>query len=101
MTAVAYEGHPPVSARRAPFIGPDGTYTRTGQTLAFILGCLNLAFVPATIAAALLYTHAETRFTTDPDGARLLVNWSWIALVIMPGLVAVAGLVGLVASLLQ
>ncbi|GAA2113259.1 hypothetical protein [Actinomadura alba] len=83
MTAVTYQEHA-TPARRAALIGPDGTYTRVGQTLAFILGFISLVFVPATVVAAMLYTHGEARFATDPERARKLMNWSWIALLVWP-----------------
>ncbi|GAA1869312.1 hypothetical protein [Actinomadura bangladeshensis] len=71
-------------------IGPDGTYTRSGQATAFVLGLLTtFAFLPLTVVAALLYTRAETRFTEDPARARTLVNWSWLC-VTVPVVIAVA-----------
>ncbi|MBC6458734.1 hypothetical protein [Actinomadura sp. HBU206391] len=100
MTAITQEGHSPASLRRAPLIGPDGTYTRNGQALAFVLGVIGLLFVPATLAAALLYTRAETLFATEPEEARRLVSWSWIALMIVPVLGIVTGLIALVVSVL-
>ncbi|HEY8480906.1 MAG TPA: hypothetical protein VIL71_13855 [Spirillospora sp.] len=59
-------------------IGPDGAYTRSGQVIAFVLGVLTMVVcMPLMVAAALLYTKAETVFPHDPGRARTLVNWSW------------------------
>ncbi|MEV4678250.1 MULTISPECIES: hypothetical protein [Actinomadura] len=72
-------------------IGPDGTYTRAGQVAAFILGTFTtLAFFPLAVAAALLYTRAETRFAEDPARARTLVTWSWLCIGIPVALGAAA-----------
>jgi hypothetical protein len=100
VTAATYQEHVPASVPRAPFIGPDGTYTRSGQALAYILGFISLAFIPATVAAAVLYTVGEARFRTDPESARQLMNWSWIALLIVPVLTACAVPVSLVVTAL-
>ncbi|MDL4819361.1 hypothetical protein [Actinomadura opuntiae] len=62
-------------------IGPDGTYTRGGQTAAFILGLLTMfAFLPLLIVGAMLYGRAEETFPADADRARRLANWSWISI---------------------
>jgi hypothetical protein len=95
MTAVTRDEHHSAPARRPPFIGADGTYTGIGQTLAFVLGVISLVMPLFTLAAALLYTHAESRHATDPAGARQLVNWSWIALLVVPVIAVVTGLVAL------
>ncbi|MWA03797.1 hypothetical protein F8568_026120 [Actinomadura sp. LD22] len=72
-------------------IGPDGTYTRIGQTFAFILGLLTtFAFLPLVVVGALLYTKAEGIFPADADRARRLVNWSWVSITV-PVVLAVAG----------
>ncbi|WP_442778628.1 CoA transferase, partial [Actinomadura sp. WAC 06369] len=64
-------------------IGPDGTYTRLGQTVAFVLGLLTMvAFFPCLFVSALLYARAEERFADDPERARTLVNWSWIGITV-------------------
>ncbi|MEU8119332.1 hypothetical protein AB0C21_11570 [Spirillospora sp. NPDC049024] len=80
----AVSGAVPAAApapRLAFGIGPDGTYTRFGQALAFVLGLLaTFAFLPLVVVAALLYTRAETRFGEDPARARTLVNWSWLSI---------------------
>jgi hypothetical protein len=71
-------------------IGPDGTYTRTGQTAAFTLGLLTtFAFLPLVVVGAVLYTRAEGIFPADADRARRLVNWSWVSITV-PVVIAVA-----------
>lgn len=71
-------------------IGPDGTYTRFGQTAAFILGLLTMfVFFPFMVVASLLYARAEERFADDPGRARTLVNWSWLSITAAPALAAV------------
>jgi hypothetical protein len=92
MTAATHHEHP--TTPHAPLIGPDGSYTRAGQTVAFILGLISLIFFPATVVAAMLYTMGEDRFATDPQRARKLVNWSWITLVAWPIPAVCIGLVG-------
>ncbi|MEW2354472.1 hypothetical protein [Spirillospora sp. NPDC029432] len=80
--------------RRAPGIGPDGTYTLGGQIVAFLLGLYAMVvFFPALIMAALLYTWAEGRFERDPAGARTRVIWSWVC-------VSAGPIVGLAVALL-
>ena len=82
MTEAVSAASVPAAAPRPAFgIGPDGTYTRLGQTAAFVLGVLTmLAFVPLMVVAALLYAKSETVFADDPARARRLVNWSWISI---------------------
>ncbi|MEU8346057.1 hypothetical protein AB0C74_30535 [Spirillospora sp. NPDC048832] len=81
MTATAPFAVPSPAPVLAFGIGPDGTYTRLGQVAAFVLGTLTtLVFFPLAVAAAVLYTHAETRFADDPARARALVNWSWLCI---------------------
>lgn len=71
-------------------IGPDGTYTRVGQTVAFVLGLLTtFAFLPLVVVGAVLYTKAEGVFPADAARARRLVNWSWISITV-PVVIAVA-----------
>src|SRR5690606_25191371 len=71
----------PAAPKLAFGIGPDGTYTLSGQIAAFVLGVLTmLLFLPLMVTAALLYTKAETVFPHDADRARWLVNWSWISI---------------------
>jgi len=66
-------------------IGPDGTYTRAGQILAFLAGIWTMVvFFPLLFVGALLYTKAETVFPTAPDRARTLVRWSWLCLTVLP-----------------
>ncbi|MFD0687678.1 hypothetical protein [Actinomadura fibrosa] len=79
-----------VPRRPALGIGPDGTYTRTGQVFAFVLGLLTtFVFLPLVVVAALLYTNAENRFATnDVQGGRRLVIWSWLSITVLPLLVA-------------
>ncbi|MFF5260388.1 hypothetical protein ACFY4C_15700 [Actinomadura viridis] len=73
------------SPRPAPGIGPDGTYTRAGQVLAFLAGLWAMVlFFPLLFAGALLYARAEERFRDDPARARTLVLWSWFAITIGP-----------------
>ncbi|QFG21163.1 hypothetical protein [Actinomadura sp. WMMB 499] len=75
-------------------IGPDGTYTRLGQTIAFVLGLLTMfAFLPLLFVAALLYARAEERFPNDPERARTLVTWSWISIVVPVAVAAVAAVI--------
>lgn len=83
----------PAAAPRLAFgIGPDGTYTRFGQTAAFILGLLTtFAFLPLVVVAALLYARAEVRFAEDPARARTLVNWSWLSITVPVVIAVVAG----------
>ncbi|TDC81332.1 hypothetical protein [Actinomadura sp. 7K507] len=82
MTEAVLAASVPAAAPRLAFgIGPDGTYTRSGQAAAFVLGTLTmLAFVPLMVVAALLYTKSETVFAENPERARRLVNWSWISI---------------------
>ncbi|QKW38095.1 hypothetical protein HUT06_32215 [Actinomadura sp. NAK00032] len=81
MTATAPIAAPSPAPSLAFGIGPDGTYTRVGQTAAFILGTFTmLAFFPLAVVAALLYTRAETRFAENPARARALVTWSWLCI---------------------
>ncbi|MFD0905216.1 hypothetical protein [Actinomadura sediminis] len=91
MTAAA----PGQAAPRLAFgIGPDGTYTRLGQTIAFVLGLLTMfAFLPLVFVAALLYARAEERFADDPERARTLVNWSWLSIAVPVALGAVTGVI--------
>jgi hypothetical protein len=71
----------PAAPKLAFGIGPDDTYTLSGQIAAFVLGVLTmLLFLPLMVTAALLYTKAETVFPHDADRARRLVNWSWISI---------------------
>ncbi|MEV5826341.1 hypothetical protein AB0L25_12255 [Spirillospora sp. NPDC052242] len=73
----------PAAPRLAFGIGPDGAYTRFGQTVAFVLGLLTMfAFLPLLFVSALLYARAEERFADDPERARTLVNWSWLAITV-------------------
>ncbi|GLZ13616.1 hypothetical protein Acsp04_38510 [Actinomadura sp. NBRC 104425] len=73
-------------------IGPDGTYTRGGQVLAFVLGVwAMLAFLPLVFAGAVLYTRAEERFAEDPERARRLVTWSWLCVSVLPPAAAAIG----------
>ncbi|WP_026404565.1 hypothetical protein [Actinomadura rifamycini] len=82
--AVPHPATPSSAASRRAFgIGPDGTYTRLGQTVAFVLGLLTMvAFFPCLFVSALLYARAEERFADDPERARTLVNWSWIGITV-------------------
>jgi hypothetical protein len=82
----------PTAAPRPAFgIGPDGTYTRVGQVLAFILGLLTtFVFLPLVVVAALLYARAEIRYAEDPARARTLVNWSWLSITVPVVLAAIA-----------
>ncbi|MBO2462058.1 hypothetical protein [Actinomadura violacea] len=78
-------------------IGSDGTYTRFGQTAAFVLGLLTtFVFLPLVVVGALLYTKAERIFPADADRARSLVTWSWISITV-PVIVAIAAVAVLVA----
>lgn len=54
--------------RSGPLIGPDGSYTGAGQTLAFTLGVLSLPIFPLAVTGALLYTNAEERSAPTPTG---------------------------------
>lgn len=79
---------------RAPGIGPDGSYTRRGQIVAFAVGLLAMfGFFPGLIAGAVLYTRAEERYDRDPGSARKLVRWSWLSLALsaLPGAALVIG----------
>ncbi|GGV30379.1 hypothetical protein GCM10010182_61960 [Actinomadura cremea] len=81
-------------------IGPDGAYTRLGQTIAFVLGLLTMfVFLPLLVVAALLYARAEDRFPNDPERARMLVNWSWISIVAPVAVGAVIAVIVAVVSL--
>jgi hypothetical protein len=83
----------PAVPRLAFGIGPDGTYTRFGQIVAFALGLLTtFVFLPLVVVGALLYTRAETRFEEDPARARTLVNWSWLSIT-TPVLIAAVAIV--------
>jgi hypothetical protein len=84
-----------LTPRRAPGIGPDGTYTRGGQLAAFLCGLWAMvAFFPLLIVGALLYTWAEDGFERDPERSRKLVVWSWLSITVGPLLgVLVVGLV--------
>ncbi|MEU5881389.1 hypothetical protein [Spirillospora sp. NPDC047279] len=77
-------------------IGPDGTYTRGAQVIAFLFGVWTmLLFFPLLIVGAMLYTNAEAKFPTDPGRARKMVLWSWLSVSILPPVaLAVAGGVG-------
>lgn len=87
-----------VAPRLAPGIGRDGTYTRGGQAVAFVLGLVTMvAFLPGLFLGALLYTAGESRFAQDPERARKLVTWSWLSISALP---AVAVLVMVVVYLL-
>jgi hypothetical protein len=79
------------AAPRTAFgIGPDGSYTRGGQVLAFACGLVTMAvFFPMLVPAALLYTRAEAVFQDDPDGARPLYVWSWLCVTVAPAVLAV------------
>ncbi|TDC52713.1 hypothetical protein E1281_18760 [Actinomadura sp. KC345] len=92
MTEAVSAASVPAAAPRLAFgIGQDGTYTRLGQTAAFVLGTLTmLAFVPLMVVAALLYAKAETVFADDPARARTLVNWSWISITVPVVIAAIA-----------
>ncbi|MFG2090512.1 MULTISPECIES: hypothetical protein [unclassified Spirillospora] len=92
MTEAVSAASVPATASRPAFgIGPDGTYTRTGQAAAFVLGVLTMfAFLPLMVVAALLYTKAETVFPEDPARARTLVNWSWISITVPVAIAVVA-----------
>ncbi|MQY06330.1 hypothetical protein [Actinomadura macrotermitis] len=80
-------------------IGPDGSYTRRGQALAFLCGLwAMIVFLPLLVLGALLYTRAEERFPQDPDGARRLVLWSWLSLTVLP-LAPAAVVAGITAAL--
>jgi hypothetical protein len=70
-------------------IGPDGTYTRAGQVLAFLCGLWTMAlFFPLLFPAAILYTRSEEVFQDDPGRARKLVQWSWLCITLAPATVA-------------
>lgn len=74
---------PPPAAKRAFGIGPDGTYTRTGQILAFVFGLYSmLAFVPMVFLGAILYDRSEAHFPQNPKRARAMVRWSWLSLTV-------------------
>ncbi|RKS77264.1 hypothetical protein BZB76_2642 [Actinomadura pelletieri DSM 43383] len=88
--AVSSASVPSPASSLAFGIGPDGTYTRSGQAAAFVLGVATmLVFFPLMVVAALLYTRAETVFPENPRRARSLVNWSWISIAVpgIPGLI--------------
>ncbi|RFS83196.1 hypothetical protein D0T12_23870 [Actinomadura spongiicola] len=91
MTEAVSSASVPESASSLPFgIGPDGTYTRSGQVAAFVLGVATmLVFFPLMVVAALLYSRAEIVFQENPRRARSLVNWSWISIAVpgIPGLI--------------
>jgi hypothetical protein len=71
-------------------IGPDGTYTRSGQILAFLAGLWAMVvFFPALVAGALLYTKSEEIFTQDPVRARTLVLRSWLSITVVPPILLV------------
>ncbi|GAA4085911.1 hypothetical protein [Actinomadura miaoliensis] len=73
-------------------IGPDGTYTRGGQVLAFVLGLwAMLAFLPLLFVGAVLYTRAEERFAENPERARHMVTWSWLSVSVLPLVPVVIG----------
>ncbi|TMR04254.1 hypothetical protein ETD83_08755 [Actinomadura soli] len=82
MTEAVSTASVPAPASGTAFgIGADGTYTRSGQAAAFVLGVLTMfAFLPLLVVAAMLYTRSETVFAHDPARARRLVNWSWVAI---------------------
>lgn len=81
LSSPAFTGTP----RPAFGIGPDGTYTRKGQALAFLCGLLTMAlFFPLLFPGAILYSKAETAFPDDPDKARRLVGWSWLCVTLAP-----------------
>jgi hypothetical protein len=74
-------------------IGPDGTYTRGGQVLAFIAGLFTLIlFFPLLFPGAILYTRAEEVFAENPERARKLVMWSWICVTLVIPLALLAAL---------
>lgn len=97
MTAAAapHPAAPSATASRLAFgIGPDGAYTRLGQTVAFVLGLLTMfAFLPLLFVSALLYARAEEVFEDDPERARTLVNWSWIGIIAPVVLAAVTAVI--------
>jgi hypothetical protein len=87
--AVPAPGSPPaaaVSAARPAFgIGPDGSYTRGGQVIAFLFGLWTMVLsFPLLFVGALLYTKAEEVFKDDPARARRLVTWSWLSITVAP-----------------
>jgi hypothetical protein len=75
---------PPPAARRAPGIGPDGTYTRLGQVLALLFGLYSMiAFVPMVFLGAILYDRSEAHFPQNPKRARTMVIWSWLSITVL------------------
>ncbi|XVQ09219.1 hypothetical protein ACQP1W_42900 [Spirillospora sp. CA-255316] len=83
-------GSPPATAglpasRPAFGIGPDGSYTRGGQIIAFLCGLWTMVLsFPLLFVGALLYTKAEEVFKDDPARARTLVSWSWLSITVGP-----------------
>ncbi|MFC5747020.1 hypothetical protein [Actinomadura rugatobispora] len=75
----------PTASHPAFGIGQDGTYTRTGQVLAFLAGLWTMVlFFPLLFVGAILYTKAEEVFKDDPARARKLVSWSWLSVTVAP-----------------
>ncbi|GAA2600050.1 hypothetical protein SMC26_19625 [Actinomadura fulvescens] len=74
-------------------IGPDGTYTRGAQVVAFLLGLWTmLVFFPLLVVGAMLYANAEEVFKTNPGRAKTMVLWSWLSVSVFPPVAAVVAL---------
>ncbi|MFG2003490.1 hypothetical protein ACGFNU_30455 [Spirillospora sp. NPDC048911] len=66
-------------------IGPDGTYTRGAQVVAFLLGLWTMiAFFPLLFPGAILYAKSEETFEANPGRARTMVLWSWLCVSVLP-----------------
>ncbi|MFI0449593.1 hypothetical protein [Actinomadura sp. 6N118] len=71
-------------------IGPDGSYTRGGQVVAFLLGLWTMVlFFPLLVVGAMLYARAEEVFEANPGKAKKMVLWSWLSISVLPLIPAV------------
>ncbi|MBW8484161.1 hypothetical protein [Actinomadura parmotrematis] len=92
---------PPQAPRTGFGIGPDGSYTRGGQAVAYVCAIwATLLFFPLVVVGAMLYTSADLHFAENPERSRRFVFWSWLCVSLFPPLAA-ALVGGVVAGAVQ